>query len=159
VNRFNTLYSSHVESLHNGYAKFNSLQCRFCSDVVLNWQIINPLCSVGRVRGTLDLVSVVPVFLLGCAGGFPYLVGGKYAEDYGLVEESCNPYSGNVTGQCATKSNCQRHFSTAYQYVGGYYGAYVLLIMASIFFNISLLSFHPLWHYSRQGPTLQNILW
>lgn len=59
----------------------------------------------------------------GCAGGFPYLIGGKYAEDYGLVEESCNPYTGNVTGHCVTEPTCERHYSTAYQYVGGYYGA------------------------------------
>lgn len=58
-----------------------------------------------------------------CAGGFPYLIGGKYAEDYGLVEESCNPYTGNVTGYCTTPPTCRRHYSTAYQYVGGYYGA------------------------------------
>ena len=25
----------------------------------------------------------------GCEGGFPYLISGKYAEDFGLVEESC----------------------------------------------------------------------
>ena len=67
-----------------------------------------------------------------CAGGFPYLIGGKYAEDYGLVEESCNPYTGNVSGHCTTDATCQRHYSTAYQYVGGYYGAYVFLLMIPV---------------------------
>ncbi|MRB67810.1 hypothetical protein GH825_31125, partial [Bacillus thuringiensis] len=35
----------------------------------------------------------------GCDGGFPYLIGGKYAEDFGLVEESCRPYSAK-SGKC-----------------------------------------------------------
>ncbi|KAK3579390.1 hypothetical protein CHS0354_029698 [Potamilus streckersoni] len=58
----------------------------------------------------------------GCDGGFPYLISGKYAEDFGLVEEECNPYKG-IDGKCSTKPSCQRHYSTKYQYVGGFYGA------------------------------------
>ncbi|KAK6174809.1 hypothetical protein SNE40_013386 [Patella caerulea] len=58
----------------------------------------------------------------GCEGGFPYLIGGKYAEDFGLVEESCNPYTGK-DGECSTKPGCTRHYSTGYQYIGGFYGA------------------------------------
>lgn len=57
----------------------------------------------------------------GCEGGFPYLVAGKYAEDYGLVLESCNPYKG-VDGKCQTQQNCERHYFTNYSYVGGFYG-------------------------------------
>jgi len=57
----------------------------------------------------------------GCEGGFPYLVGGKYAEDFGLVEEECNRYKG-VDGKCSTPRNCSRHYSTHYRYIGGYYG-------------------------------------
>ena len=30
----------------------------------------------------------------GCEGGFPYLVAGKYSEDFGAVPEKCNPYTG-----------------------------------------------------------------
>ena len=30
----------------------------------------------------------------GCDGGFPYLIGGKYAEDFGLTNENDNPYTG-----------------------------------------------------------------
>lgn len=59
----------------------------------------------------------------GCDGGFPYLIGGKYAEDYGLVEDSCNPYAGVTHDHCTTPVTCKRHYSTNYQYVGGYYGA------------------------------------
>jgi len=58
----------------------------------------------------------------GCEGGFPYLIGGKYAEDFGLVDESCQPYLGRDE-QCTTKPSCLRHYSTHYQYIGGYYGA------------------------------------
>lgn len=59
----------------------------------------------------------------GCAGGFPYLIGGKYSEDFGLVEESCNPYTGRQTGKCTTDPSCRRHYSASYEYLGGYYGA------------------------------------
>lgn len=38
----------------------------------------------------------------GCAGGFPYLVG-KYAEDFGLVQEQCYPYSA-LSSKCALLS-------------------------------------------------------
>lgn len=56
----------------------------------------------------------------GCDGGFPYLVAGRYAKDFGVVEESCNPYNG-TNGQCNTKP-CLRHYTANYGYVGGYYG-------------------------------------
>ena len=59
----------------------------------------------------------------GCDGGFPYLIGGKYTEDFGAVLESCNPYTGNQADKCTTKSTCERIYTTNYQYVGGYYGA------------------------------------
>lgn len=58
----------------------------------------------------------------GCDGGFPYLIGGKYAEDFGLVEESCNPYRG-ADGKCRTDKKCKRTYSTKYHYVGGFYGS------------------------------------
>ena len=32
----------------------------------------------------------------GCDGGFPYLIAGKYAEDFGAVPEYCNPYKGKL---------------------------------------------------------------
>jgi len=59
---------------------------------------------------------------IGCAGGFPYLIGGKYAEDFGLVLEECNPYKG-TDGQCSTITSCPRMYSTKYEYIGGFYGA------------------------------------
>ena len=58
----------------------------------------------------------------GCEGGFPYLIAGKYAEDFGVVEEDCFPYLGHDT-PCQEKSGCLRYYATKYYYVGGFYGA------------------------------------
>ena len=58
----------------------------------------------------------------GCAGGFPYLIAGKYAQDFGAVEESCFPYKGEDTS-CTESKDCTRYYATDYYYVGGYYGA------------------------------------
>ena len=58
----------------------------------------------------------------GCEGGFPYLIAGKYAEDFGAVEESCFPYIGKDSS-CTEKSDCLRYYATNYYYIGGYYGA------------------------------------
>jgi cathepsin C len=61
----------------------------------------------------------------GCDGGFPYLIAGKYAEDFGMVSETCNPYSQPEPKpeKCKTKTDCKRYYATDYSYVGGYYGA------------------------------------
>ena len=58
----------------------------------------------------------------GCDGGFAYLIGGKYAEDFGVVEEKNNPYKGK-DGDCSTPKSSNRQYATHYRYVGGYYGA------------------------------------
>ena len=85
------------------------------------------------VFSTQDIVSCSPLSQ-GCEGGFPYLVAGRYAKDYGVVEEDCAPYVGQ-DGSCSTKHctrynsnhsisnhiNC-RHYASDYHYVGGYYG-------------------------------------
>ncbi|XP_076969438.1 dipeptidyl peptidase 1 isoform X1 [Tamandua tetradactyla] len=57
----------------------------------------------------------------GCDGGFPYLIAGKYAQDFGLVEEDCFPYTGTDT-PCKMKEDCFRYYSSEYHYVGGFYG-------------------------------------
>lgn len=59
----------------------------------------------------------------GCAGGFQYLLG-KYAEDFGLTPEKCDPYQG-IDTQCSNKcpDSEKRLYGTHYQYIGGYYGA------------------------------------
>ena len=55
----------------------------------------------------------------GSAGGCPYLIAGKYAQDFGAVEES---YKGEVTS-CTESKDSTRYYATDYYYVGGYYGA------------------------------------
>merc|ERR1712080_671289 len=59
----------------------------------------------------------------GCAGGFGYLIAGKYAKDFGFVEESVRPYHGR-DGACqkSSYSDATRHHAKTYQFVGGYYG-------------------------------------
>lgn len=73
------------------------------------------------IFSTQDIVECSD-YSQGCNGGFPYLVAGKYAEDFGLVEEACNPYKG-VDGNCSTNPECKRHYATNYRYIGGFYGA------------------------------------
>lgn len=73
------------------------------------------------IFSTQDIVECSK-YSQGCEGGFPYLIAGKYSEDFGLAEESCNPYTGK-DGACSTQKPCDRVFSTKYHYVGGFYGA------------------------------------
>lgn len=49
---------------------------------------IRSLNTKQTVFSTQDIVECSQ-YSQGCDGGFPYLVSGKYAEDFGLVEESC----------------------------------------------------------------------
>lgn len=46
-------------------------------------------------------------FLLGCDGGFLYFIGGKYVEDFGIVDEKCNLYKGK-DGKCFIDKSCFR---------------------------------------------------
>ncbi|XP_066475809.1 dipeptidyl peptidase 1 [Tiliqua scincoides] len=57
----------------------------------------------------------------GCDGGFPYLIGGKYTQDFGVVEEECFPYVG-TDSPCTLKQNCYLYYTSDYFYVGGFYG-------------------------------------
>ncbi|KAF6720914.1 Dipeptidyl peptidase 1 [Oryzias melastigma] len=56
----------------------------------------------------------------GCDGGFPYLIG-KYSQDFGIVEESCFPYTAKDS-PCGVPQNCGRLYTADYKYVGGFYG-------------------------------------
>uniref|UniRef100_A0A8C6FKF4 Dipeptidyl peptidase 1 n=1 Tax=Moschus moschiferus TaxID=68415 RepID=A0A8C6FKF4_MOSMO len=67
-----------------------------------------------------EVVSCSP-YAQGCEGGFPYLIAGKYAQDFGLVEEDCFPYTG-TDSPCRLKEGCFRYYSSEYHYVGGFYG-------------------------------------
>ncbi|XP_054160421.1 dipeptidyl peptidase 1-like [Oppia nitens] len=66
-----------------------------------------------------DVVSC-STYAQGCEGGFPYLIAGKYGQDYGFIPEECFPYRG-VDGQCKEKQ-CRRYYIASYDYVGGFYG-------------------------------------
>jgi len=57
----------------------------------------------------------------GCDGGYPFLVG-KHGHDFGLVEESCMPYTGTDSSCSAECGTDNRYFIQDYGYVGGYYG-------------------------------------
>jgi len=60
----------------------------------------------------------------GCDGGFPYLVE-KFGEDFGIVPDSCFPYTAqdsSCSKRCFNFEPQKRYF-TNYNYVGGYYGA------------------------------------
>ncbi|XP_035206656.1 dipeptidyl peptidase 1-like isoform X3 [Stegodyphus dumicola] len=56
----------------------------------------------------------------GCEGGFPYLIAGKYAQDFGVVPDQCDPYTGE-DDKCVEKK-CKRFYVADYKYVGGFYG-------------------------------------
>ncbi|XP_044139715.1 dipeptidyl peptidase 1 [Bufo gargarizans] len=57
----------------------------------------------------------------GCDGGFPYLISGKYIQDFGIVEESDFPYTASDS-PCTLKDSSYRYYSSEYHYVGGFYG-------------------------------------
>ena len=77
--------------------------------------------SVHKIFSPQDVVGCSE-YAQGCDGGFPYLIAGKYAEDFGVVEESCFPYLAH-NSKCDERSGCQRYRATNYKYVGGYFGA------------------------------------
>nr|XP_054751557.1 dipeptidyl peptidase 1-like isoform X2 [Lytechinus pictus] len=78
--------------------------------------------TVQKVFAPQDVVACSE-YSQGCNGGFPYLIAGKYAEDFGVVEESCYPYQGVDTECSKEKADCRRYYATDYQYIGGFYGA------------------------------------
>ncbi|KAF2362011.1 Peptidase C1A papain C-terminal [Trinorchestia longiramus] len=95
----------------------------FASIGVIESQLL--LHSDGTESLDLSAEDIVGCSLLsqGCDGGFPYLIAGRYAQDVGLVSEKCIPYD-DIGGACNHKRDSCRHiYTTAYNYVGGYFGA------------------------------------
>ena len=78
--------------------------------------------SIEKIFSPQDVISCSR-YTYGCNGGLAYLTAGKYAEDYGVVEETCFPYYGTSSACSSEPSSCTRYHSTKYKYVGGYYGA------------------------------------
>jgi len=78
----------------------------------------------------------------GCSGGWPFLTGGKYANEFGFVEESCYRYQAKdrpcrdagfikymkpaqrkLVEKADWKHDCtNRYYAAHYRYIGGYYG-------------------------------------
>lgn len=56
----------------------------------------------------------------GCEGGYPYVIAGKYAQDFGVLPENCYPYEGH-DDSCSTKK-CKRFYVAKYKYVGDFFG-------------------------------------
>ena len=54
--------------------------------------------------------------------GFPYLVAGKYAQDFGVIPEACYPYKAKDEHCHPTHLGCNRTYVSEYDYVGGFYG-------------------------------------
>ncbi|XP_066443226.1 dipeptidyl peptidase 1-like [Eleutherodactylus coqui] len=57
----------------------------------------------------------------GCHGGFPYLIAGKYIQDFGIIEESYMPYTDSES-PCTLKDSYYQYYTAEYHYVGGFYG-------------------------------------
>mmetsp|Transcript_37822 Transcript_37822/g.106269 ORF Transcript_37822/g.106269 Transcript_37822/m.106269 type:complete len:524 (-) Transcript_37822:473-2044(-) len=61
----------------------------------------------------------------GCDGGYGFLES-KWAEDVGLVPESCAPFSDQADGACQALDDCdlgdRRYRAVNHRYVGGFYG-------------------------------------
>ncbi|XP_054160422.1 dipeptidyl peptidase 1-like [Oppia nitens] len=81
------------------------------------------IASNNTLRLTLSPQDVVSCsnYAQGCSGGFPYLIAGKYGQDFGLTLEENYPYVGRDT-KCEPKKLGNRYYTASYNYVGGYYG-------------------------------------
>ena len=76
--------------------------------------------GVSKTFSPQDIVSCSP-YAQKCHGGIPYLVG-KYAEDFGFVDEDCFPYTASDEPCSHERKGCPRYYGTDYKYIGGYYG-------------------------------------
>ena len=76
--------------------------------------------TMEKIFSPQDVVSCSE-YAQGCEGGFPYLIAGKYAEDFGVIEEKCHRYHGKDS-KCIQLLPCKRYHATNYTYIGGFYG-------------------------------------
>jgi cathepsin C len=74
--------------------------------------------KVAPIFSPQDMVDCSP-YAFGCGGGF--LFGeAKFGEDYGYAEERCNTYKGSE--YICRSLNCQRSYSTDYEFIGSHTG-------------------------------------
>jgi len=77
--------------------------------------------SVDNFKLSPQSVVSCSTYNQGCDGGYPFLVG-KHGRDFGLVPETCMPYTG-TDGACSSECGAtSRYFLEDYGYIGGYYG-------------------------------------
>jgi len=95
----------------------------------------------------------------GCNGGYPYLIG-KYAKEFGFVDEVCQAY-GHYDMHC--KQSCYNekvYKAKDYGYVGGYYGSCnEKLMMKEIFNNgpiVVAINATPELYYYHSGIFISN---
>ena len=102
----------------------NQGQCGSCyafaSMAMLESRLLIAFNVTQKIFSPQDVVSCSE-YSQGCEGGFPYLIAGKYAEDFGVVEDSCYPYLAHDT-KCEEMPGCTRYRAMKYEYVGGYFG-------------------------------------
>jgi len=80
------------------------------------------IATNGRIKPVFSPQYIVSCsnYSQGCDGGFPYLIAGKFAQDYGAILEQEYPYIGK-DASCPQDFIPSVHVS-AYGYVGGFYG-------------------------------------
>lgn len=128
----------------------------------INFKENNLHARASSTHGHVPCTSLIYIeliwFLSGCDGGFPYLIGGKYAEDFGIVEEKCNPYKGK-DGKCSTDKSCPRHYSYNYQYIGGFYGGWIFFYCDknSLYVHVSVLKICMRPYHWNQGGYIVHV--
>jgi cathepsin C len=109
--------------------------------------------TVAPILSPQDVVDCSP-YAYGCYGGWIYPEG-RYAEEFGFIEEACSSYNAEESPRCTRDKNCIKYYATNYQYVGGYFGAsneYVL--MNTILNNGPVVVGYAIYHdfiYYRSG--------
>ena len=77
--------------------------------------------AIEKIFSPQDVVSCSQ-YSQGCDGGYSYLAS-KYADDFGMVEEDCFPYSARDDSCSNEPKECHRYYAKDYKYIGkGYYG-------------------------------------
>jgi hypothetical protein len=88
------------------------------------------------------------------------------AQDFGAVEEQCNPYVGGG-GTCTRRHTCLKHYTASYRYVGGNnhtLSTYMLLSPSSTAtvlysFQLKVPKMRFYWCFAMQDSTVMFILY